>query len=70
MNLPFKLTRKGIFLLAGIILIWIFPLVSIIVSFSENDILTGFFALIIGIFTTIILYILLKIIDIILPSVT
>jgi hypothetical protein len=70
MVLSNKLTRRDIFLIGGIILIWIFPIVSIIVSFTENDILSGFFALIIGIFATIILYVLIRIVDRILPSVT
>ena len=70
MSLYIKNLWNNGFLIGGVILIWIFPIISLIVSLSENDIMNGFFGLIIGIIASVILFILIKIVDKLLPSVS
>ena len=64
------LAPKNTLLIGGMILIWLFPVISIFVSFGERDVITGLIALLIGTISSIILYILIRIVDIVLPSVS
>ncbi|MHA1968221.1 MAG: hypothetical protein ACW964_10510 [Candidatus Hodarchaeales archaeon] len=68
MNFPVRLTQKNILLLGGAILIWLFPVISIFVSFGERDVVTGLVALLVGIISSILLYILIIIVNKILPK--
>jgi len=70
MSLPIKISWNNGFLLGGVIIIWIFPIYSLIDSLMENDIMNGFFGLIVGITASVILFILIKIVDKFLPSVS
>ena len=70
MSLPIKISWNNAFLIGGVILIWIFPIISLLYSLNENDIINGFFGLIVGIAASVILFILIKIVDKILPSVS
>ena len=65
-----KISWNNGFLLGGVILTWIFPIWSLIDSLRENDIMKGFFGLIVGITASVILFILIKIVDKLLPSVS
>ncbi len=70
MSLLIKISRNNGFLLGGVILTWIFPIMSLIDSLRENDIMNGLFGLIVGITASVILFILIKIVDKFLPSVS
>jgi len=70
MSLPIKISWNNGFLLGGVIIIWIFPIYSLIDSLMENDIMNGFFGLIVGITASVILFILIKIVDKFIPSVS
>ena len=70
MSLPVKISWNNGFLLGGVIIIWIFPIYSLIDSLMENDIMNGFFGLIVGITASVILFILIKIVDKFIPSVS
>ena len=70
MRLPIKISWNNGFLLGGVIIIWIFPIYSLIDSLMENDIMNGFFGLIVGITASVILFILIKIVDKFIPSVS
>lgn len=70
MDFKVILTPKNTLLIGGLILIWLFPVISIFVSFGERDVITGLIALLIGTIASIILYILIRIVDLVLPSVT
>ncbi len=70
MSLPIKISWNNGFLIGGVILIWIFPIISLLYSLNENDIINGFFGLIVGITASVILFILIKIVDKFLPSVS
>ena len=70
MNFKVIITPKNTLLIGGLILIWLFPVISIFVSFGERDVITGLIALLIGTIASIILYILIRIVDLVLPSVT
>ncbi len=70
MDFKVIITPKNTLLIGGLILIWLFPVISIFVSFGERDVITGLIALLIGTIASIILYILIRIVDLVLPSVT
>ena len=64
-----KFSWKQLFQALGLFLVWIFPILTIFTSIFDQDLITAVFAFGVGLISTLVLYVLIKVIDFILPTI-
>ncbi len=70
MGLLNRFSWKQFFQFLGLILVWIFPVLTLLTSLAEQDLITAVFAFGVGLVSTLVIYFLIRIIDFIFPTVS